>query len=96
MTRVCATWTVRRHRRQTAIGRKPAPPLPSSWFCTANCNFCSMASSRWAPSLGSRLQKAQVFRSAERDCAMAVTRLHEVVVPATVRAEPELVLGEVL
>ena len=34
MTRVCHTWTGRRADQVTA-GRKPAPPLPSSWVCTA-------------------------------------------------------------
>ena len=33
MTRVCHTWT--RRRASVAAGRKPAPPLPSSWVCTA-------------------------------------------------------------
>jgi hypothetical protein len=33
MTRVCGTWT--RRRASTGAGRKPAPPLPSSWVCTA-------------------------------------------------------------
>jgi hypothetical protein len=33
MTRVCHTWT--RRRASIGAGRKPAPPLPSSWVCTA-------------------------------------------------------------
>jgi hypothetical protein len=34
MTRACRTWTARRPRQLTSA-KKPAPPLPSSWVCTA-------------------------------------------------------------
>jgi len=34
MTRACRTWNGRRGRPVT-VAKKPAPPLPSSWMCTA-------------------------------------------------------------
>ena len=35
MTRSCRTWSRRRLPKQASAGRRPAPPLPSSWVCTA-------------------------------------------------------------
>ncbi len=35
MTRTCRRWTARRLPPKVVAGRRPAPPLPSSWVCTA-------------------------------------------------------------
>ena len=35
MTRTCRTWTAARRPNPVTAGKRPAPPLPSSWVCTA-------------------------------------------------------------
>ena len=35
MTRTCRTWSARRLPKQVSAGKRPAPPLPSAWVCTA-------------------------------------------------------------
>ncbi|MCW2965580.1 MAG: hypothetical protein JWO17_2832 [Actinomycetia bacterium] len=34
-TRTCRTWTAGRRPNPVTAGKRPAPPLPSSWVCTA-------------------------------------------------------------